>query len=332
MNNIQNNTLQIDFLNKVIELTSDKFSYVDELADLLQISQDSMYRRIRGKTALSINEVAILCKHYNISFDLFNQKTDNVTFSYNVMHDKEGFTNHLSSILDAMIKTIEPKKKLVTYAAIDIPIFYHFKYPELGAFKMFYWMKAVNNSPSLLNVKFDVNLINPELQEMGKHIYEIFVKTPCIEIWSDETVNSLIKQIEFFWYSGNFKNKEDALKVCSQAREEIEMIKMQAELCSKDFARTEENRFSLYHSEIEIGNNTILVEREDIKLAFLSFNTFNALVTPNVKFNNEIQKWLDNLIKKSTLISGVAQKHRYQFFQRALNKIDILYNKIARNI
>ena len=330
MKDIQDNKMQINFLNKIKELTPDAYSYIDELADLLKISQDSVYRRIRGNTALSINEVAVICKHYHISFDLFTQSKDNATFSYNVMQDEEGFVNYLSSILDAMIKTIEPKNKQVTYAAIDIPIFYHFKFPELGAFKMFYWMKTVNNVSSLQDKKFDINLISPELREMGRHIYEIFVKTPCVEIWSDQTVNSLVKQIEFFYDSGNFKNKEDALLICNQAREEIEMIKKQAELCSKDFSRSRsyENSFSLYYSDIEIGSNTIFVEREDTKLVFITFNTFNALVTPNTKFIKQIEIWIANLIKKSTLISGVSQKLRYQFFQRAFGKIDKLYDKI----
>ena len=333
MKNIQDNKVQIRFLNKIKELTPAAYSYIDELSDLLNISPDSVYRRIRGTTALSINEVAVICKHYHISFDLFTQSKDNATFSYNVMQDEEGFVNHLSSILDAMIKTIEPKSKQVTYVAIDVPIFYHFKFPELGAFKMFYWMKTVNNLESFQDKKFDMNLISPELREMGRHIYEIFVKTPCIEIWSDHTVNSLIKPIEFFWDSGNFNSKEDALLLCNQAREEIEMIKKQAELCTKDFSRssTEENSFSLYYSDIEIGSNTIFVEREDTKLVFITFNTFNALVTPNTKFIKQVEIWLSNLMKKSTLISGVSQKLRYQFFQRAFNKIDKLYDKIKND-
>jgi len=38
--------------------------------------------------------------------------------------------------------------------------------------------------------------------------------------------------------------------------------------------------------------------------------------------------WLNNIIKKSTLISGVSEKQRYQFFKKAFNILDNLIDKI----
>ncbi|NJM14386.1 MAG: hypothetical protein HC896_02530 [Bacteroidales bacterium] len=62
-------------------------SLVDALGNLLGISNDSAYRRLRGDTALTIEEVALICKQFNISFDsLSNIGTfQSVSFSYNPM-------------------------------------------------------------------------------------------------------------------------------------------------------------------------------------------------------------------------------------------------------
>jgi hypothetical protein len=52
-------------------------SLVDEVADLLNISNDSAYRRIRGEKLLSFEEIQILCTHYKISLDqLFHLNKD----------------------------------------------------------------------------------------------------------------------------------------------------------------------------------------------------------------------------------------------------------------
>ena len=67
----KDNALQIQFLNRIKELIPDSNSFTDEIADVLDISSDSVYRRLRGETLLSINEIYDLCTHYNISFDLF---------------------------------------------------------------------------------------------------------------------------------------------------------------------------------------------------------------------------------------------------------------------
>ena len=74
--------------------------------------------------------------------------------------------------------------------------------------------------------------------------------------------------------------------------------------------------FKLYHSDIEIGNNTILVNTGQNKILYLTHNTMNKIVTVNRQFCDSTEKWIDNLKKKSNLISGVSEKQRYQFFNR----------------
>ena len=57
-------------------------SLVDEVADLLNISNDSAYRRIRGEKPLTFEEMSKLCVHYKISLDqLFHLNNDSYLFS-----------------------------------------------------------------------------------------------------------------------------------------------------------------------------------------------------------------------------------------------------------
>src|SRR6476661_7613444 len=44
-------------------------SLADELCDLLDISHDSAYRRIRGEKPLSLSELKVICEKYNIALD-----------------------------------------------------------------------------------------------------------------------------------------------------------------------------------------------------------------------------------------------------------------------
>jgi len=43
-------------------------SLVDAIADLLDISYDSVYRRIRGEKPITLNELKVLCEHFHFSF------------------------------------------------------------------------------------------------------------------------------------------------------------------------------------------------------------------------------------------------------------------------
>ncbi len=323
--------LQISFFNRIKDIIPATASLADELADVLEISIDSVYRRLRGETLLNVNEVYKLCTHYGISFDLFTHQAKNIAFNYNELKTPEGFHTYLSSIYEDMKQIARAEKKQIIYAAIDVPIFHHFKYPELSAFKMFYWMKAVVDLPSLQGKKFSVTHVSPEYAKIGKEIYKVYQNIPSVEIWTDETINSLIKQIEFYWDAGYFETQEDALTVCRQAKEEIETLNKQAETGNKLMKPGNEENFVLYHSRIEIGNNCILTKKGDIESVYLSVHTFNKIITGNPGFVNDSKQWLENLIKKSDLISGVSQINRYKFFKRASGKIEKLFDKISEN-
>jgi hypothetical protein len=54
----------------------------------------------------------------------------------------------------------------------------------------------------------------------------------------------------------------------------------------------------------------------------------NSLTTSNQQFCEEIEHWTKNLIKKSTLISGIAEKQRFQFFSKAYKAIDLSIERI----
>jgi hypothetical protein len=59
-------------------------SIVDEVASLLEISNDSAYRRMRGDKPLSFEEVQKLCVHFSISLDgIFHLDTDTYFFPEN---------------------------------------------------------------------------------------------------------------------------------------------------------------------------------------------------------------------------------------------------------
>lgn len=44
-------------------------SFVHEVSELLGISYDSAYRRIRGEKELSLSELVLICSKYDISLD-----------------------------------------------------------------------------------------------------------------------------------------------------------------------------------------------------------------------------------------------------------------------
>src|SRR5579871_2321816 len=67
-------------------------SLVDEIADLLNISTDSAYRRIRGEKPVSFDELRTLCSHFKVSLDqLFHIQSDSFIFTGRLAKDTGNF-------------------------------------------------------------------------------------------------------------------------------------------------------------------------------------------------------------------------------------------------
>jgi transcriptional regulator with XRE-family HTH domain len=333
-NNLENSDkrkVQQYFLEKIKQLLPENVSFAEELAELLDVSTDSIYRRLRGETMLTIDEMAILCNKYKVSFDSNPPDEPRASFLYSNLKNKDDLNLFIFRLFEQVKATVNLSKKHFTYAAIDLPIFHFFAYPELLAFKMFYWLKAVINDPLYQDKKFDSTTIDHSITEVGKQMAEYYQQIPSTEIWNNSTINGVLQQIDFFWDSGNFKSKDDAIILCSQLLENFEMLEKQAASSSKilnDSSPQKENNFTLYLSEIVIGNNCLIAQRGDSLKAFISVHTFNIMEIQSEQFSLDTKTWIDNIIRKSTLISGVAEKQRYQFFKQARVKIEQLQNKI----
>ncbi len=310
-------------------------SFVHDLSELLGISYDSAYRRIRGEKELSLEELKTICFHYNISVDtLFNFKSNHVTFT-SLAVGENGFEieNWLQSLQASITKIYHCKQREIIYAAKDIPVFYYFEFPEIAAFKFYFWHKALIPSSNYENKL--LSLDPPEsLFETGRLLLACYIKIPTTEIWSEETITSILRQIEYCFLSGFFLNKEDVYRLCQVVESLLDHVQAQAEygfqFLNNSPAEGIENTFKLFNNEVLVTDNTILVETDGKKTSYNTYNVINQLITTNPVFCNHIEKSLRNLMQKSTMISGTSAKERCRFFNKLHEKVRMLRSRIER--
>jgi hypothetical protein len=307
---------QISFLQKIKSTLPASISFVHELADLLEVSLDSAYRRLRGETDLTLSEILKICNFYKISPDNLQQSQPGlVTFQYRPLTDTVNFEEYWTDMLQILTRIRETNGSII-YAADDIPIFHHFAFPEHAAFKIFFWMRSFLNIKALHPKKFTIDEVPEFFIKTGKKIYETYQEINSIEIWTEESANSTLNQIAYYWESGLFAHREDALLVCEQLIEILNYLQEQATRCSK---KDKEN-YKLYHSELQVGNNCVLVTTGDVQTAFVRHQTLTLMNTTNAGFCQETESFLKTLMQKSVLLSGVSEKQRHQFFDKIRQK------------
>jgi hypothetical protein len=304
-------------------------SLVDEIAELLDISNDSAYRRIRGEKPISFEEIQTLCGHFTISLDQFlHLKSDSIIFSGQAAgYAGFSYKEYLSSVVQNLQWMNSFEKREMFYLNKDIPIFHHFQSPVLSAFKSFFWMKTILHDPSLAATKFRLEeQTQGPLIDLGKKVFEAYYALPSQEIWNIESINSTIRQIEYYRNSGVFDSQQDVHEIYSCLEKSINHIEQQAELGFKfpigQSPHSNSPRFKMYINEFILGDNTILVFLGENKVAYVNHSVLNYMHTQDEAFCDYTFQHIQNIIRKSTLISEVGEKERKRFFNVAREKIN----------
>lgn len=322
--------MNLPFQEKLVSIIKEQVpqnvSLPMELSQLLGISPDSAYRRLRCETAFSLDETVVVCRHFEVPLESLNELVASiVSFRFNPLgKDRTEFLGYLKNFLGQISTIAHFEDREVFYAAEDIPLFHLYSLKRLTSFKFFYWQKTILSFELLQNQKFSEEVGDNEMIEMAQKAAQFYAEVPSTEIWTEETISSTLKQIKFYWEAGMFENMDQALLLLEELRLLVRNLHRQCDLGLKirPGGAVTSTPFVCYHSDLMIGNNCVLVKTNGKNTSFLGYNTFNFMSTGNRNFNSQNQQWMENLISKSTQISSTAEKLRNQFFKGLNRKID----------
>jgi len=302
-------------------------SLVDEIAELLNISNDSAYRRIRGEKALSFDEVRTLCSYFKISLDqLFHLASDSVIFTGRLADSNNySFEMWLKYILGQLQYMNSFDRCEAMYMTKDVPIFHLFNFHELAAFKYFFWMKTILQYPLFGKSIFALDEFMGPLHQIGRKILEEYNNISSQEIWNVESINTTISQIEYYRDTKAFASAKDIQDLYESLEKTIDHIEKQAEIGLKfplDAPPAGKRAgYKMYVNEFILGDNTVLATLNDTRMVWLNHSVLNTIMTKDTSFTAYTYQHFQNIIRKSTLISDVGEKERSKFFNAIREKI-----------
>jgi len=186
------NDIQLEFFDQIKRQTKDQ-SLAQVIAELLSITVDGAYRRIRNDTPLKLYEAVILAKEYNLSLDALIGQTAPDVFTFRkagLGQSNLDFKAYLSNMYDLLTMIQSRGVKKAIFACKDIPVFHLFEFPELTLFKMFFWQNTIFNVESLKGQKFSLGNQSEYLDEclsLARRVAERYSMIPTTEIWNEET-------------------------------------------------------------------------------------------------------------------------------------------------
>lgn len=319
--------IQLQLFREIAAVLLPGRSLAEEVADILGISTDSVYRRMNGHKSLSLDEFYQLCHTYRISADrLFRIHTSGICFnSYTLDEEKFGFEAYLHSVMRDFEMAARSGSPHIIFMLNELNLLQILQFPEIAAFKFFFWAKSNMQFSQYQDIAFSVKQKIQINQEIIDRMLEAYVHIPTTELFTAEILNSVLKQIIYYHISGFFVDRIDAIELCNSLLRLVGHLKQQAELGFKFRYGTEpENQggtFICYYNDLVLTDNTILFSSHEQNLTYITANAINLMKSDHPGYFMQNRQWAHHIIDRSTLLSGTAERERNKLFREIVYQI-----------
>ena len=301
---------------------------VDAIADTLHISTDAAYRRMSGKTLLDIEEASILCNHFHIPFDLSKGVKD--VYSFNCVYRpvdvsiQGDYLSHALFLSQHFEELRSVSDSSILMSAIDIPLFHLVYHKELIFFKLYTWAHSVYGYRGSLD-DFIKELDTPEFTRCHQKICDDYEFIPSAEIWTDHTLDTTTRLINYYLDMETFTSKEFPLLLCEGLWSILTKFQQWVEKGKKGNG---DASFQFYLSEIDFEGTYALLKQPGQKLCVVRQFTINSLTILDEDYCTEADNYLSKLAQRSILLCGGSEKERIKFFNTQREKVQDLMGKI----
>lgn len=322
------------FLSSLEAALPDHVTLNQALIKVLKINKDAASRRITGKTPMSYSEACALSKAYGVNLTpAQSSQFSNVVFGYVPFKSKQVDSKHFFQTISGLLQEMTTQKHTqLLHVAPEVPVYHCYNYPKLLNFRLFYWGKYLLNNPYYARRIFKEVEIDANITKHAKKAYENYCNVPSLEIWTPQTIQSILSQLHFCIETGDFLSRSEVESVLAEVSQMIQRIKQMAEENNKVFDHDKKYHvpFQFYKIDVNINTSNLLAVMDSHKVSYQQFNAINFMSTTERDFCEENYEWIQNIQSKSSLLSGAGIVERQRFFNSVTKQVNEFRENLAK--
>lgn len=302
-----------DIIQKILNYIPKELKPVQYLVDLLDISNESVYRRMKGEVSFSFDEIIKLSHELGFSVDELISE-DGTIASFELLANgttsrSDTFLNILKLVKEHLNEVALADSTETINAWNHLPPMFLVKCDHLFKFRYFKWLHQGGEIPS--NTMYSDIIVPSEILSLKEQlISDIKTSRNVISIIGPNIFLNLIKEIQYYSIRRLITDQEKA----DLKEDLLKMIDIIEKLV-QDGEFNEAGKISYYLSALDIETNNIHVQYDDKEVCI-----FWVVSVPPVFISNKeaclIQKkWLESLKRYSTLITSSNELMQSEFFR-----------------
>ena len=323
--------MQEHFIKQLKAKSLDNTSFVEEIASVLDIGYDAAYRRVNSKTNISLEEGVILARHYKKTmkklFEVGNQNTiiSELSPQPNNVTALELF---LKTSLDNIQAISRVKGSEMLYSAKDIPLFHTLNDSILTRYKMYVWLKDINEEMAQSKITFDdwKDTIPDSLLETSFDLANVYKHVNITAIWNETTLTGTLQQVLYYFETG-LVSTEMALKVCEDINKVVDRVEQQT--IQQSLSGAQSNiYYHLYRCDLHTLHNTIMVSSKYGKMFFQPFTVLTYFKVDHPATCELLYDFFQKMMRNSKLLATAGERDRTLFFNKIHQKINTAIARI----
>lgn len=319
MNAFSPNEFQKSFFKQLESQFSKRGDMVNALSDVLNVGRDAVYRRLRGDTALSADELMLLARKYSISLD-GKQERAKMTGIPVGLSQINSEIEYFAGLERQILMLSEIPEVTMDYATPELPIFYELLMPTLLAFKTYVYGLTSWNFKKWKGKEFRMELIDPEVFTIAQRILAPLCNLPGRELWSVGILDVTLRQIEHAVDVGRLVDHQLTEKMFSELERVISHMEAMTE-GGKRFlpgaSPTDESPdFCVYHNEMTNTNSIIIIKSEEQSFVVSTFLNPDYVIVNDERVQKKMERWMENLIDNSDVLIADSSKYKERYFNQ----------------
>jgi hypothetical protein len=292
------------------------------LMDLLGLSRESVYRRMRGEIPFSIEEIVKLSIALNFSIDEIiggNQKQERVSFDLSSMESNDSpkafllMLEHFYNYIEGLVP-LENREAIMAINRFHPTFLVCFN----NLFKFSYYKWLHQDHEVSLKQYFSEIVIPPEINAVREHIRSDFQKLDNSALILDPNVFlSLIKDIQYY-HQRKLINDEELLNLKIEISNLIDFY----EKIAKIGVLNKKTKIYLYLSPLCITTNMGYVSYENTSQSFFWLFTINPMIVNNPEICAIQKRWLYSWKRQSICITQSNEIMQADFFDKQREYLD----------
>ncbi|MEO1263154.1 MAG: hypothetical protein AAFZ15_30370 [Bacteroidota bacterium] len=304
------------------------------LASILNLNKNAVYKRLSGQTQLSLEDLAILSNHFQISFDkIFYPGQPHFQVLFSGFEARKSSLEYIKNLESDLMQLSQLTNPHIKYVSIGLPDFYFFLFDEMTLFQIFTWERLTWNNPDWQAKKFSLgNGENEQFLKMTRRLANLYGKIKVTEFWSEYVLDNFYQQLTYVVESKLYDRKEDIFKLLETSEQLIDHLKIMAR---------RERRYSpngnpgdgaaplhIYYNETMKSNIMLLIECEEIEMVYAVVDNPNFIKTTDPQMVAHTRKVFEKLMKRAIPLGEQGERYRDVYFDKLIERYHYFKEKI----